>query len=1392
MKKIAIGMILLAICQSVFGATAGSCEAEATALSGTKTVKLTAEYDPDDGTYNSDSGVYYFKATLQRSNGYTVWTTGLASGTDVTLGCSQAEASASYEGNYPSADFIEVSEAGGNQRYVMYASDWYIDDEDASMSDPRSWVYYFKLEGTVGESVTVNFSKGTIVPQGRAENPRTISPTTNASTVNANLEIDGEYYFTARLTAGRLYAFGTDGGTATTPLAVTMLGAEDAEDVVVYADPSYDTAPYDSGIFVTVDKTATYYIVVDTSGEDNGAAFRLINRMVPARAAASHNATVLSVDNGYSATFEAGYKCNIFSTGYYDEIIDESLFSITAEKGARYVAQTIGAQTNLLMRVYKSNGDKIGENTAESDNSLNVRYAFEVPTAGRYYIGVCQNLYDEFAQTPAYLPVTLKVTDISTVESTPDEWDPADDTADTATGLTAVPGTESDDPEKVDVEGHGWHALGTTDWADTFVIAARKGITYRFSTTIEDETAVHNRLYAEVFTLSGKTERALDSAYGDINPGEAVPLTFTASANSPYYIRISVAEGQGLDYPNYKVHSMAYTTSGAELGILTVNTPGAPSATWSLGSESVKYPSGSSVLVSGTQTIKFSTVSGYKAAVPSMTVTVNPGAEPTVVEVKYSDTFDPKDDAPAGRTGTVSHAATALSFKNTDTEYAKRTLWDDDPEDNFAITGADGYFYDIALRNVEGDDVTFSITNAEMGVIAENVSFVTQVTMPKTKSKYLLTVKNGDKATVFGGYSLHGKFANVGAIKFARTAVSAKENAASVAVTVNRTAKDGVVRVRYGTVADTAKPGEDYVAQNGVLEWADGDNKAKTITVKLIPDLVPVYEGNKTFSIQLKALEDDERAASEYPASIVGGDTCTVTLTETSRATDTVESAYAKVAPKLATVKTETVPLETGTFYGVLAEDGSALTNGLPQLASVTLTASVPTSTRPSKLSAKVALAGKTYTFSGEGWEYGGEEGTVEKELFLVQKLNRISEETGRTVSVTVTNTLSITIASGATDDEGSWLASGGTATLVMNVPDANNKGYQEEIHYTGALYRQNAKIQDYLTAVTNFTGYYTVALVAPGVDAMEAPAGNGYITLTIDNKGAVKAAGALADGTTKPSLSVAACAMKEDESSANGYSMYVPLFFARSPVVFGGVIRLYADESGEIVVDSTRPLVWNNDNGKLTYYGENGYRLSLDPAGGWYDKVVNLQAYYLTRAFEVSAPDASEFFTEALTANSATKDYHFVDAVQPNGSAVDLAGDAFATAKKTLVRSGTLYDLAASANPCNVQVKLARATGLVTGTFSLWSENDDGSKQKEISGFKHFGVLVINRDTVAPLDDEIVCAGFCTQAVKVGDYNETTKRTTTRSITASLPFNLLGVDQGEPDWWADDWGEPE
>ena len=1346
-----------------FGLTAGAAptsEGSAAALKGSQTITLAAD---EDGNY-----VYYLKATLKRSNAYTVYTTGLDADAGVTLDVYPKE-STKDDVMEPSAYFDEVDEDGGNIRQVMYSDAWYVDEDDPSESDPKSWTYYFVFEGDEPTKFTVNFTSGIQIPVGRLDNPRSITPAKSVARVDANLVMNGEYYFRAKLTEGRLYRFGSTGGSSSTAFSVNIEAEED--DFTRYEDPEYADATYDSGFYVTPTSTGNYLIVVSGSGENENASFGLVYQLIDARAIASHPSAAVSV--GSSAEFTAGYKSNTFKNQAYDEIIDESLFSVSAVKGQRFVAYTTGAKTNLLMRIYDKSGKTLLENAGDG-YGMDVKCAFEAPENGLCYIGVCQNIADEFTTAPAYTKATLHLEDASAVDGSPDEWDVADDTNAGASGLVALPATSADTPSDVDAEGHGYHALDATDWADTFVIAARKDITYALQVSLENPSEARNTLKATVYTLNGTTERVVTSVNGNINAGSSAPLSFKATANAAYYVRLTVAEGQGLDFPNYKVHAIAYTTSGAALGILTVNTPGAPSATWSIGSESVKYPSGSSVLVSGTQTIKFSKVAGYNAEVSSKTVTVVPGTAPTVVEVVYSDTFDPKDDTVAG--------ATSVSFKNVDTVYATRTLWKGDKADNFAFDGKDGYYYDIALRNVEGNDVTFSISNAGKTLV-EGVTSVSQMAMPKTSSKYYVTVVNGAGASVYGGYTLAGKFADVGAIKFAKTAVNAKEDAASVVLTVNRTAKDGYVRVKYGTVAGSALPGEDYVAQNGVLEWANGDNKAKTITVKLIPDLVPFYEGNKTFSVRLAAFGGDELAPGEYPVSIVGGDSCLVTLTETTKPGTTPESAYAKKAPKMATVKTEAVPLETGSFYGVLEEDGSALTNGLPALASIAFTASTAS---PAALSAKVALAGKTYTFSAKGWDDDAPDGFCTKEFLLDQKVNRINEETGKSESAVVTSTLRVTVASGATAATGDWLKAGGTVELVMNVPDANNKGYQEDIRYVGAIYRDNSKIQDYLTAVTNFTGYYTVALAPEGVSPADGvPAGNGYLTLTIDNKGAVKAAGMLADGATKPSLTAKACALVPDEESSNGYSMIVPLFSVKAPAVFGGELRLYADESGKVVVDSSRALSWNNDNAKLTYAGEEGYALALDPVGGFYDTVVNLQAYYRNHLFEVETSDISEFPLENLPAG-----YAFATSVEPNGTPVSLGGDTFSTDKRSLVKNGKLYDLVASVNPCNVQVKVARATGLVSGSFSLWSESAAGSAQKELTGFKHNGVLVLSRDKFSPLSDEVAAAGFCFKAVKVTDVNEDTGKTSTRNWTFSLPFNLLAIDQGEIDPWADDWGE--
>lgn len=222
--------------------------------------------------------------------------------------------------------------------------------------------------------------------------------------------------------------------------------------------------------------------------------------------------------------------------------------------------------------------------------------------------------------------------------------------------------------------------------------------------------------------------------------------------------------------------------------------------------------------------------------------------------------------------------------------------------------------------------------------------------------------------------------------------------------------------------------------------------------------------------------------------------------------------------------------------------------------------------------------------------------------------------------------------------------------------------------------------------------------------------------------------------------------------------------------------------ESGTYFIDSGELLAWNNDDAALTYDGEEGWRMELEPVGGYFNTVDNLQAHYLTHAVSVSA--AVEDIPEEAFANG----YSFVAGVTPDGKDVSIQGNALSVERKALVRDGQAYDLANSVNPCNVQVKLARATGLVTGSFSVWTANEDGV-QKEISNIKHTGILILTRDDYASLDPAVLSAGFFTQKISLLETGAN-GRAKKRNYVASLPFNIRAVDLGTPDWYADDWGE--
>lgn len=1253
----------------VQAASKGSCESKADSIKigGAKSVKLVDEYDPDDGEYWG-TGAYYLEVTLTRGKAYTLWLEG-GSMQDIGLTAYPRDTTEKEDEKdiwSPMASFDDDQEQGNKHVYWLYSDDW-----DAE--DPASWKYYICLDGDIGLSTTVHLVEGyqSFLEEGLATNPAKITVGDGVKKYSKTITEDGDFHFQATLTAGRKYFVRTTGGTEAKPFSLSVESDADFSDVV---DPDRESDPFNGARIVYPETSGTYEFVV--VGGVQGDPFGFETEAVPMRQVGEHESRELA--DGSVVSFVPGRV--VQDERYYDVIADENLFRVSVQKGERWVFDAPGADREVKMRVYDAKGAVVASNDTIGDGSRNVRCALSATSAGTWYVSVV-NLALGPKDSPVGAPVTLTVRRVASE-------DPK------AVALSALPAKAGDDPAKAGSVS-GPYAFGADRWSQDFTIAARKGVVYVLSTAFADEQTLLS-LKAELYQVSGSSLKKVALSDNNLTPGAGV--SFEATSSAQYLVRVSVAEGQGLDYPAFSLYAMAYTTDGQDLGILQVVTKGVSDATWTIDKESTKYTGSGSLLLAGTHTVKFAAVKGFSVTADPATVTVKPGTEPTVVTGVYNDAFDPKDDASSGATK-LTVSAKGVS--------AVRTLWSSDKADWFVFSAKDGVYHNFALADMnEGGDAVLSVLDAKFAPVAASAEKVASVSrLPLLKGTYYVRVEHGTEAKADSSYTLVADSANVGAISFAKTAVSAKEDAASVKLSVKRSAKEGKVRVLYGTVAGTAQPGVDYIAQQGELVWENGDSKAKTIEVKLIPDEVATYEGNKQFQVRLMAVEPDDLAVDEYPALIAGGDAATITLTETAK------PGVSPYKPVKKATGSEKADFWVGKFSGVLAEDGSALTNGFPALAQISFTA-----TAADKLTAKVTVAGKTYSFAAQEWDDKDPTFGCTKEFELEQKFD----------GEIYLSYLTVTVGGGRTTDADAYLTSGGTAELVLNVPDAKGGGFQEAICYSGELVRDNAKVQNYLDKVVDYAGYYTVSLVPDGVAVEDGvPTGYGYLTLTLDNKGAAKVAGILADGTTKISAKGTA-AIREDGT------LSIPVFQAKSPYCFGGTLRLFLQEQADgttvPVVDSTSTLVWNNDNAALTRDNEEGWRISVVPVGGWYDTVVNLQTHYLTTDLTLDGVPV------AVSGNNVT--------IPKNATGESVSALTFS---------------------------FKRATGLSSGKLTY-----GGSKS-----LKHFGVLLLSRDEAAPLDETVVIPGAFTRTVTEGR----------RKYAESFPFVVLGEDLGDPDWWADDWG---
>ena len=478
-----------------------------------------------------------------------------------------------------------------------------------------------------------------------------------------------------------------------------------------------------------------------------------------------------------------------------------------------------------------------------------------------------------------------------------------------------------------------------------------------------------------------------------------------------------------------------------------------------------------------------------------------------------------------------------------------------------------------------------------------------------------------------------------------------------------------------------------------------------------------------------------------------------------------------------------------GSFRGVLQEANGELRKDARRLGQLTLT-----TTAAGKITAKATIGGIAYTFSGSaGFDevLDCDEGLPGCTRHVQVTLKTTVKTVNGKQKVTGTykeNYLTLTLGDGALTNAAALAEAAGTAELTLNVLNSEKSSVVRDVGYRANLYRNNGSTELGAAALASYEGYYTAALAPEGVAPRDGiPAGNGYLTFTVSKSGTVKVAGSLADGTAV-SFSTIGQLVGDTLANPTACTLVVPVSAGGVSYVCGGEVKIAYPADGEIpVVMPSSKLIWEKNASKTTSQDGVAFAMSLAPTGGWYDKIGNLQNYYLGRKFAVSSIESGD----DLPVAALTKNYSFSTLSSPNDLEVSFAGNSLTVPARTLVKNKTtgLTDFGESVNPWNTTVKLNRATGLVSGTFNAWewitqndlAGNSYDTAQKQITSLAHKGVLLYVRDGSAdsPLAENVLTAGYflmpATTSTKTAGKNKVWK--------ASLPFNILTINDDADDW---------
>ncbi|MCL1920918.1 MAG: hypothetical protein FWG50_07550 [Kiritimatiellaeota bacterium] len=277
--------------------------------------------------------------------------------------------------------------------------------------------------------------------------------------------------------------------------------------------------------------------------------------------------------------------------------------------------------------------------------------------------------------------------------------------------------------------------------------------------------------------------------------------------------------------------------------------------------------------------------------------------------------------------------------------------------------------------------------------------------------------------------------------------------------------------------------------------------------------------------------------------------------------------------------------------------------------------------------------------------------------------------------------------------------------------------------------------------ALANYVGYYTAALpVETRQPLAVAPLGTGYLTLTVNQKGTVKYAGAVADGQRVSGS--AALLYGPDCCSATDRLMFALLAIPRGSGAGSGlygVIQLVPGDSHAItdvtLVPAHTHLAWVNTDPKSVYgYDETtglssetvlGFTNILDVVGGYYVRSAPLMQHYGTGtvlAFEPRFEVPQDF-----DGKDGASGFELLSLpVYTNLPMTVTAATKLTAPVQKLVKDGRLVNCDESVNPWGLSFTFRSATGLFRSSFKAYYQNGAGTQKTKRFTVK--GVFVPTR----------------------------------------------------------------